>query len=218
MMSCAHRTRSRTRISRHGVLFATTLGSVVVSALAADQRSNAFRVSIATAYASFFYLAVSLCIGPWNVLRGGRTPVSMDLRRDFGIWAAVAGLIHVAAGLQVHKRGRFWLYFVPDPETASSVPVRVDAFGWANHAGLAATAILILLLATSNDRSLRRFGVRRWKGLQRSSYYLAALVVAHGAGYQLIENRRGIVIAGFALASAIVLGAQLLGYRRRSRA
>jgi sulfoxide reductase heme-binding subunit YedZ len=171
-------------------------------------------VSVATAYASFFFLAVTLSVGPLNALRGRRVPVSTHLRRDFGIWTAIAGLIHVVAGLQVHMRGRFWLYFVPNPDVDSVIPIRVDAFGWVNHAGLVATVILVLLLALSNDRSLERFGGRTWKRMQRSNYLLSLLVVAHGVGYQTIESRSGAIVVGFCTVAVLVLSAQLLGYRR----
>ena len=166
---------------------------------------------------SFLLLAATLSLGPWNVLRGRRYPVSTLLRRGLGIWAAIAGLIHGVAGLQVHMRGRFWLYFVPNPDTDSAVPFRIDAFGWTNHAGLVATLILIRLLVLSNDRSLERLGGRAWKRLQRSNYVLALLVVAHGVAYQLIESRQPTVMAGFSATAAVVLSAQLLGYRRRAR-
>lgn len=208
---------SRTRIWRHVGLSAVTWGSVLFSALAFEEKSVAFRVSIATAYVSFFFLAATLSVGPWNALRGRRVPVSTHLRRDFGIWAAFAGLIHVAAGLQVHMRGKFWLYFLPNPDADTHFPIRIDAFGWVNHAGLVATVILILLLLLSNDRSIARFGGRTWKRVQRSNYLLALLVVAHGVGYQRIESRQGTFVAGLSATAAVVLSAQLFGYRRRVR-
>ena len=66
---------------------------------------------MASAYAGLFFLAASLSLGPWNVLRRKPNPVSSDLRRDVGIWAGVLALIHTAVGLTVHLRGRMWMYF-----------------------------------------------------------------------------------------------------------
>src|SRR2546427_5765278 len=75
-------------------------------------RDAIWRLSMATAYTSLGLLALSLLVGPWNVLQRRTNPVSTDLRRDIGIWAAVYGLSHVAFGLQVHLRGRMLQYFV----------------------------------------------------------------------------------------------------------
>ncbi len=70
------------------------------------------RLSIATAYPALFLTAAALSIGPWNVLRGRTNPVSFDLRRDLGIWAGIMALLHTGIGLNVHLRGRPWLYFI----------------------------------------------------------------------------------------------------------
>ena len=69
------------------------------------------RVSMATAYAGLIFLAVSLWLGPWNVLRGQANPISSDFRRDVGIWTGILGILHTAVGLTVHLRGRMWMYF-----------------------------------------------------------------------------------------------------------
>ena len=52
------------------------------------------------------FFAVSLCLGPWNVLRGRPNPTSFHLRRDVGIWAGILANVHTAIGLRVHLRGR----------------------------------------------------------------------------------------------------------------
>lgn len=58
--------------------------------------------SIAAAYAELFLTAAALLLGPLNVPRGKANPVSFDLRRDFGIWAGIAALVHTLVGLNVH--------------------------------------------------------------------------------------------------------------------
>ncbi|HET8655712.1 MAG TPA: hypothetical protein VFL93_09385, partial [Longimicrobiaceae bacterium] len=146
-------------------------------------------VSLASAYVALVLLGASLVIGPWNVLRRRPNPVSSDLRRDVGIWAGIVGLFHFAIGLNVHLRGRPWLYFVYPADQPHALPVRHDLFGFANFTGFAAGLILALLLVLSNDRSLARLGTRRWKAFQRFNYYATALVVAHGIAYQFIEGR-----------------------------
>ena len=75
------------------------------------------RASFATAYPALVLLAATLLIGPWNVLRQQRNPISSDLRRDIGIWAGALGLLHTAVGQNVHLRGHPWLYYVYEQKT-----------------------------------------------------------------------------------------------------
>lgn len=69
---------------------------------------------------------------------GHATPLSLDLRRDLGIWTAIASVAHVVLGLQLHEGGRALGYFV-DLETLAP---RLDTFGLANGTGLAATGLV----------------------------------------------------------------------------
>jgi sulfoxide reductase heme-binding subunit YedZ len=173
-------------------------------------------VSLASAYVALLLLAASLAIGPWNVLRARPNPVSTDLRRDVGIWAGTLGLFHLGVGLNVHLRGRPWLYFVYPADQRSAVPLRHDLFGFANETGLVAGLVLLLLLALSNDRMLVRLRSRRWKSLQRLNYWGAVLVVAHSVAYQVIENRvrmPALLLAFLVLVAATAV-LQALGYRR----
>jgi methionine sulfoxide reductase heme-binding subunit len=118
------------------------------------------RLSIATAYPALFLTAAAVSIGPWNVLRGRMNSVSFDLRRDLGIWAGMMALLHTGIGLNVHLRGRPWLYFVDQ-----RYRVRHDLFGIRNDTGLLAAFLFLLLLAISNELSLRRLGTKTWKSL-----------------------------------------------------
>jgi sulfoxide reductase heme-binding subunit YedZ len=68
--------------------------------------------------------------------------------------------------------------------------LRHDLFGVANHSGLIAALLFLLLLAISNDLSLRRLGTKKWKSLQRWTYIAAALTTLHAAAYQHIEKRQ----------------------------
>jgi methionine sulfoxide reductase heme-binding subunit len=175
------------------------------------------RLSIATAYVALALLALTLLIGPWRVLRRRPLPLSSDLRRDTGIWTAIVSLVHVVVGLQVHLGGRIAHYFLEASGSGSGTGApRTDDFGFANHTGLAATLVVILLLALSNDRSLRWFGPRRWKALHRSAYALFALVVAHALLYQDVEDRAEPVVWLFGLAVTAVVALQLAGAARRA--
>jgi sulfoxide reductase heme-binding subunit YedZ len=142
------------------------------------------RTSIGTAYAALFLLTTTLLLGPLNVLRKRANPVSSDLRRDFGIWAGIAALVHTVVGLNVHLRGQMWLYFVD-----TSHHLRKDAFGVGNYTGAVAAFVFVLLLALSNDISLRGLGIDRWKSLQRWAYAAFVLTAAHSIAYQRIETR-----------------------------
>lgn len=158
-----------------------------------------------------------MILGPLNVLQGRRNALNQYLRRDVGIWAGVLGLSHVAFGLQVHMSGKMWSYFVFPADQPHLLPLRYDPFGLANYTGLAATLVLILLLALSNNISLRTLGGVRWKRLQRGTYVAAGLTVVHGAVYQLLETREAIFIVLFALLVALAATLQVTAFRRIRR-
>ena len=204
----------RRRIGRHGLLAVVSLGGLVAMAGALGIRDGRTRVSMASAYVGLGLLAITLLLGPIDVLRGRRSPTSTDLRRDVGIWAGLIGLLHLVVGLGVHLRGRPWLYFVYPANEAHALPLRHDLFGFANDTGLLGGLVLVLLLALSNDWSLRRLGAPRWKALQRWNYAGAALVVAHGIGFQVIEKRKLGFVLAFAIIATVTLAAQLAGFRR----
>jgi len=172
---------------------------------------------MATAYSSLALLAATLAIGPYNLIRGRPNPVSTYLRRDLGIWTALLALAHVVVGLQVHLAGRLWLYFVPPVEERKWLPVRFDSFGLANYTGLASMLILLLLLAISNDRSLRTLGAKRWKRIQRWAYAATLLMAAHGGLYQVIEKRTALWILFFVTLMLATGALQLYALRKLRR-
>lgn len=182
--------------------------------LAVDSKDVTFRWSMATAYVGLALIGFSLIIGPLNVLRGRTNPVSTSLRRDIGIWGGIISLVHTVVGLQVHFAGRFWLYFLYPREESHLVPFRYDFFGLANYTGLGVSLVLALLLGLSSNAALRRLGSQRWKWLQRWNYAGFALLIAHGAVYQLIEKRTAGFVLVFAAAVLLVGAWQTAGYRK----
>jgi len=171
------------------------------------------RWSMATGYVALILLGFTLILGPLKLLKQKRTPKSFDLRRDVGIWSGIVGLVHVIIGLQVHM-GNPWLYFFLKDPFPRKLVLRGDLFGFANYTGLIATLIIILLLLISNDLSIKRFGAKRWKALQRWSYGLFGLVVAHSIAFQFIEKRiLGFVIL-FSLITVAVAIFQGFGFSR----
>jgi sulfoxide reductase heme-binding subunit YedZ len=97
-------------------------------------------------------------------------------------------------------------------ERTRIIPIRYDLFGFANYTGLGATLLLALLLALSNDFSMRKLGSGRWKNLQRLNYILFAFVFLHGAAYQFLEKRMISYVVTFALMIAVVVVIQLAGF------
>jgi len=207
-------------VLRHALLAAGAALCVAALYLMFSDRERVFRLSMGTAYASLAALAVTLLLGPLNVLRGRPSPVSTDLRRDIGIWGAILAAAHTVFGLQVHLGGKAWLYFVWPADQKRLVPFRYDWGGLANYTGLGSLVVLLGLLALSNDVSLRRFGPRRWKALQRWNYAAFALLAAHAVIYQAIERRTVSWMVTVAAVVTIVVAIQAGGWvmHRRSRA
>jgi len=176
------------------------------------------RLAFATAYPGLVLICLALLLGPWKLLMGERLQASFDLRRDIGIWAGIMGLFHTGVGQFVHMAGNFWLFYIyPDWQQKHVQPFRHDIFGFSNDTGLFAALILLALLATSNDASLRWFGTPGWKSLQRWNYGCFALTAAHTFGYQLgIGGGRGWFLVTSLVAVATTLVLQLIGWRRRT--
>ena len=207
------RSRRSRRLAHNAVIVAgAALGMALLAPLLPGGLPASQTWSIVLGYASFGLLALTLAIGPRNVLLGRRNPVSTDLRRDVGIWAGVTGLAHVLFAIQHHLGGNVVKYFF-DSGRPSLGGLRTDKFGLGNDLGLAATLILVLLLAISNDRALRKLG-RRWKAWQRLNYGLAGLVVLHMAVFWLVESRAAVVVAPALAATVGMVALQLLGVRR----
>jgi len=202
------------RSKRHVTLAAGAIAITCLAYAATPPPDVRHRLSMATAYAALVFLAASLWLGPWNVLRRRPNPVSFDLRRDIGIWTGILAIVHTAIGLTVHLRGRMWMYFFKGLH-----PLRLQntQFGFANFTGLGAALLFLMLLAISNDVSLRTLKGRRWKSLQRWTYVAFVLTAAHGIAYQLIEKRLVPWILVFAAIMAAVAVAQFRGFLRVRR-
>jgi methionine sulfoxide reductase heme-binding subunit len=202
------------RSKRHVILSAGAIAITCLAYPATPPPDVRHRLSMATAYAGLVFLAVSLWLGPWNILRQRPNPVSFDLRRDIGIWTGILAIVHTAIGLTVHLRGRMWMYFFKGLH-----PLRLQntQFGFANFTGLGAALLFLMLLAISNDVSLRTLKARRWKFLQRWTYVAFLLTGAHSIAYQLIEKRHVPWVLAFSAIMTAVAAIQLLGFVRVHR-
>ncbi|MEP7131491.1 MAG: hypothetical protein ABI770_10215 [Sphingomicrobium sp.] len=176
------------------------------------------RLSFASAYPALVLIAATLLIGPLKLIGRKRLPVTIDLRRDIGIWAGMTGIFHAGVGQFVHLRGRPWVYYIYENWRAEHfLPVRYDPFGLANYSGLFAALILLALLATSNDFSLRKLGSPGWKKLQRWNYGVFALTAIHTFLYQEGIEHQPWPLLGTAIATvSLALVAQYRGYRLRT--
>lgn len=210
--------RTKKRLVRHHLpLLALSSVSVALLYFTRPYRDVITRASFATAYPALGLLAATLAIGPWNVLRKRRNPKSSDLRRDLGIWAGILGLTHSVIGQTVHLRGRPWLYYVYEHRERHTIALRHDLFGFSNYTGAISALLILALLTTSNDYSLRALGTPRWKQLQRWNYAGFALAAAHTIAYQSSEKQSVLFISSVILSLAIILSLQIAGYMRRAR-
>src|SRR5439155_1013410 len=80
----------------------------------AQNRLFMARFTTATGYVALGLLALTLLIGPANLLLRKRNPVSSYLRRDVGMWTVIISVVHVVVGFQVHG---------PSPSPASLMPL-----------------------------------------------------------------------------------------------
>ena len=216
------------RAARHVTLAAATALIVLVVAIWSDATGDnivrgrepglAIVISLGTAFAGAVFLAWALLIGPYYAIRRRTIPLSSNLRRDVGIWAAINAGVHTVAWLQVVPGVSIAQFFLWPASAGATVPLRLDFFGITNHLGAVATVILLILLAISSNAALQRLGGRRWKSVQRWVYLGAGATALHGLFYQVMSQRsRGFMLLLAGLVVIVVTG-QLWGWLRRRRA
>ena len=209
----------RRRVLLHHVPLAlgSALALVVLIGLSPSRRGlSVYKLASPTGDIALMLLAVTLLIGPANLLLRRGNPVSSYLRRDVGAWTAIWSLLHVITGFQGHGGGVFGFvdYFIIDGRPLT------NSFGLGNWTGLAATVIVVLLLVLSTDRYLRELKAKTWKDLQRLNYTLFALVVVHAFSYgRLAQPTSPFTLILIFTVIAVLLG-QLIGiwlWRRKHR-
>ncbi len=169
-------------------------------------------------YLCLLLLGVTLLIGPLNLLRQRRNPVNIDLRRDVGIWAGITGCLHVLWAVRGTLQNDQILSFFLQRGCCSYTPL-LTVYGLSNDAGLLATLILLLLLALSNTFTLRVLKGKRWKWLQRSTYLLAVLALAHTFGFQYLNLRSplwNVSVIGVSIVVLVCQGCGIVLLRRRN--
>jgi methionine sulfoxide reductase heme-binding subunit len=180
-----------------------------------DDRSFDRRLTTATGYVALGLLALTLLIGPVNLLLRRRNPVSSYLRRDVGAWTTLFSAAHVVVSLKVHGSGRirdFLDFFIPGGSPLT------NSFGWGNWTGLSALVVAVGLLALSSDAALRKLKAKNWKRLQRFNYILFALVLVHAFFYGALLRTASpytILLGLIVAAVAAGQGAGIWLFRRR---
>jgi sulfoxide reductase heme-binding subunit YedZ len=128
-------------------------------------------------------LLAALSISPLSALVPawrGPNARAKALRRKLGIGTAFLGLVHAAVAF----------VGVLDAEPAALLQTSQL------YAGLAALAILLLLLLTSYPRVVQALRLRAWKELHRLSFVAALLVVQHVALSAFAERRLVLALLG----------------------
>ena len=205
------------RWARHLLLFTVAFILIYAFCRLLSDKPLMQALSIGTAYTSLLYFAVTLSIGPVNLIRSRRNPLSSLLRRDLGIWSGILALAHTITGLQVHFKGRLIQYFIYPPDESHVLPFRTDPFGLTNYIGLISALIMIALLCLSNNRSIRIMGVSSWKKWQRLTYFLVLAIPIHGLVYQLLEKRIGIYTVLLLATTLVVIAMQTSGFIQRRK-
>jgi sulfoxide reductase heme-binding subunit YedZ len=208
---------SRRLLRHHLPLAILTLGAAVMLYVTRPYQDVITKLSFASAWPGLVLITLTLLIGPFKQIWGRNVAVSQDFRRDVGIWAGMVGIFHAGIGQCVHLRWRPWLYYVYETWSKAHVqPLRHDLFGLANYTGLISALVLLMLLATSNDASLRALGTPGWKSLQRWNYLCFGLLIIHTLAYQVgIERPIGALVALAVGAMIVTATLQAVGYRRR---
>ena len=181
------------RTHRH-LAFGIGVGLAALGTWAAgDPVGGVARLSLLTAWFCTGVLVTALAWGPVQVLRTGRPVLNSLVRRDLGIWAALAGLAHLwLATVVVMTPAYFQTYITPGDGSEPGLA------GWIGTgsilAGYVVGLLFLMLLGLSSNRVLKRLGPERWKRLQRWAWPAFLLTVGHGLVFQVIEGRAGLWI------------------------
>ncbi|MEB2780454.1 hypothetical protein U3A58_08620 [Algoriphagus sp. C2-6-M1] len=149
-------------------------------------------ITYASGYIGIFLLALSLLIGPVNLILNRKNPLSTYLRRDLGVFGGVLSLVHSVIGLFMHFTGKPWLYFVE--EVSAGYAIRFGVFGIANYTGLLGALIILFLIAISNNYSMKELKAVKWKNFQRFTYLMFVLVILHSIFYRINANKETLIM------------------------
>ncbi len=170
------------------------------------------RLSVGSAWVCMVFLCAAMLIGPLRRAAGKTAPANIYLRRDLGMWAALQAFIHFYFGTVVSMNQTYIQAFVHVDTPSLPIETRDQMFAWGSSMGLAAGAVLLLLLLISSDRALRLLSTERWKKLQKAAHLALWLTVIHGFVFQVLEARY-LPLAVLAVITLFVFGLQFRGRR-----
>jgi sulfoxide reductase heme-binding subunit YedZ len=202
---------NKSRVIAHLALAVFSIAGCALAFLYDSSGTFSEALALGSGYVALLWLVLTLLIGPFNLWRKRRNPVNIDLRRDVGIWSGIMGILHVIFGFQIFNDGDILSYFFSKKSDGYTLP-QADFFSLSNYTGLVATLILLVLLVTSNQLSLRWLKGKPWKFIQRFNYPLFALVIIHTFGYQVLQLRENIFTYSVIFLSMAVLITQLIGF------
>lgn len=198
------------RIRNHLGLFVFTLLGIGATYLYEPTSQLNDIIAVGTGYVSLVLLVVTLAIGTLNLVLKRKNPVNVNFRRDAGIWCGITGVIHALVSFTLYNSGNILAYFLTKSSDGTySADFNLNATS--NLVGVLALVVMLALLLTSNNLSMRYLKGKSWKFVQRFNYLLFILTVAHTVGY-LVLNLRESFFTFFLIALVIfTIIAQVVG-------
>ena len=205
----------RRRLFNHAALAAGSLVILSISLWLDAGEPTSHQLSFATAWICLIYMGIALSIGPVMARTRGNVPLNIYLRRDVGIWCALAGLAHFTLGVDQSMNQVYLARFVTSEGGLVTAPINDQLFTWGSIVGLVAAVVILVPFCLSSDFMLRKLGTTWWKRLQKSAIWAFVFTVIHGLAFQLLESRSAVLIA---LLLAVCLAVVALRFRAPSSA
>ncbi len=176
------------RILTHLGLFGFTLVGFFATYLYEPTSQLNDILSVGTGYVSLILLVVTLSIGTLNLVLKRKNPVNVNFRRDAGVWCGITGLLHGLVSFTLYNSGNLLSYFLTkSPNDNYTFEFNLNALS--NLVGVLALLLMLVLLITSNNLSMRYLKGKSWKFVQRFNYPLFILVLVHTIGYLVLNAR-----------------------------
>lgn len=176
-------------IKRHVAVLALAIGLGYAFLVSRSEWSPMHRYNRAIGDVSLVLVAFAMTIGPltrlvsWKWVRS-----ALPYRRELGIYAVVAALIHTTIILVGWVELDLWRLFGFEFHPGLQRYVMFQhGFALANAVGVLALLFGAVLAITSNDISQRLLGTSVWKFLQQGAYVLWWLVVMHTAYFLFVH-------------------------------